>query len=459
MLAAIEPPQIANVEAECALLGAMMHTGKIIDPVADRVTADDFLEPLHARIFTAILKLHGEGKIANPITLKPFFDDDAAMRDVGGPSYLVDIMSSGVEVIGARDFADQIRELAQRRRLIEGLQEAIIEAHKADVPTDAAAAIAETALAGINADLGAKLTEFSAGDALSEMVNQLEEGLPPGITSGIEGLDRALGPIRPGDLSIVAGRPGMGKTLAALAYAMRAARAGHGVLFVSLEMSAVQLSMRLAADLCFDGHSGINFGNIERGDLSREQLHRIIRAKDAIRDLPFVIADLPSIRAGRLNALIRRQTRKFAAKGITLGLVVLDYLQLVDADKGSDNRTAEITQISRSLKSSARANQVGLMALAQLSRAVEQREDKRPRLSDLRESGSIEQDADTVVFLYRHEYYLKQSEPPEDSEKRAKWDTALKHCENDVEFICAKRRQGETGIRHGRFYGAFQTVR
>jgi replicative DNA helicase len=148
-----------------------------------------------------------------------------------------------------------------------------------------------------------------------------------------------------------------------------------------------------------------------------------------------------------------------AAKGQKLDLVVVDYLQLMDADKDSDNRVQEITRISRGLKSAALANDVGIIALAQLSRKVEEREEKRPKLSDLRESGSIEQDADGVLFLYRQDYYLKQTEPPEDHERREKWEAAMNKCAGDIEFICAKRRQGETGIRHGRFYGCFQAVR
>lgn len=460
MLTAVESPQIANVEAECALLGALMFENKLIDQIADVLTAEDFVEPLHGRIFQAIVTEHNAGRAANVITLRPHFIDDPAMTEVGGPGYLVQITGKhGIAVIGAKDFAQQIRELAKRRRLIDKLQDAVIEGRQLKATADEIASLAEAALTEIQDETAKQRRETSAADAMLLMLRQLEEGLPPGVRSGIEGLDRSLGPIRAGDLCIIAGRPGMGKTLAALTYARCASEAGHGVLFVSLEMSASQLSMRLAADLCFDGHSGINFGSIERGELTAEQFRTLHRVQDKIRDLPLTIVDLPSIRAGRLNALVRRHARRFAAKGQKLALVVLDYLQLIEADKASDNRTAEVTQISRALKSCARANDVGLMALAQLSRAVEQREDKRPRLADLRESGSIEQDADTVLFLYRHEYYLLQTEPPEGSEKREKWEASLRACQGDIEFICAKRRQGETGIRRGRYFGAFQTVR
>jgi replicative DNA helicase len=454
-LAAVEQPQIANVEAEAALLGAMMQTRVVIDQAADRVRAEHFVEAVHGRIFTAILKLHSEGKTANPITLKPFFDDDPEMKQLGGPSYLVTIMSaSGVEVIGARDFADQIRELAMRRQLFGDLRNLVAQCHDHEVSLPELLASAERVFADAE---GTERREATAADAILTMLQGIEAGLPPGVTSNIEGLDKAIGPIRSSDLAILAGRPGMGKTLAALSYAKGAAEQGFGVLFVSLEMSEEQLAMRLAADLCFDGHSGINFQHIEQGNLSSEQFRRLYRAQDQISDLPLVIVDLPSIRVAQLNALVRRHKRRFAAKGQKLALVVLDYLQLIDAE--GENRTAEITKISRGLKSCAKANDVGLLALAQLSRKVEEREEKRPRLADLRESGSIEQDADAVLFLYRHEYYLLQTEPPEGSDKRERWESALRACQGDIEFICAKRRQGQTGIRHGRFHGAFQAVR
>ena len=251
----------------------------------------------------------------------------------------------------------------------------------------------------------------------------------------------------------------MGKSILGMSIAKGAAFDGHGVLFVSLEMKADQLGMRLAADLCFDGHSGINFDHIRDGTLTREQLRQVLSVKDAIANLPLVIAPLPSLRVGRLNALIRSHARRMAARGRKLGLVIVDYLQLMDPDRQSDSRVAEITQVSRGLKSTALANDVGVIALAQLSRKVEEREEKRPKLSDLRESGSIEQDADGVLFLYRPEYYLQQTEPPEGHERRERWEASLKACQGDIEFICAKRRQGQTGIRHGRFHGAFQTVR
>lgn len=444
--------RLANAEAEAALCGVMMLMNETIDPIADIVQPQDFSDAWFGQLFGLILKEHSLGRSPNPITLRPHFNADEQ-------PILGQLTGSGASAIAAKDFANQVRDLAKRRTLLARLDEAREAAFDAGRSSDEIAAIAEAALAELQNETGDAGKEVTAAEAIAAHMKAVENGLPPGVLSNLGPLDHAMGPIRPGDLQIVAGRPGMGKSILAMSIAKGAAQDGHGVLFVSLEMKADQLGMRLAADLCFDGHSGINFNNIRDGNLTTEQFRKVNRAADAIRDMPLVILPASSLRVGRLNSLIRRWKRRMAAQGNPLELVIVDYLQLMDADRQSDNRTAEITQISRGLKMAALANDVGIIALAQLSRAVEQREEKRPRLSDLRESGSIEQDADGVLFLYRDEYYLRQTEPPEDSDRREKWEAGLKACEGEIEFICAKRRQGETGIRRGRFWGAFQTVR
>jgi replicative DNA helicase len=203
----------------------------------------------------------------------------------------------------------------------------------------------------------------------------------------------------------------------------------------------------------------VPFEAIESGKLSTEQFRAVYRAMDDIRELPLSDHRSADGAVGQLNRMIKRQKRKFAAKGKTLKLAIVDYLQLIRPDGKCDNRTQEITQVSMGLKAAAKSNDVGLMALAQLSRAVEQRQDHRPQLSDLRESGQIEQDADLILFLYRQEYYLQQIEPRYNDEARAKWETALEACRNQIEYICAKRRQGRTGTKRGSFYGNVQAVR
>jgi replicative DNA helicase len=248
-LAVVEPARIENIEEEAALLGAMMQERSLIDQIADRLRSEHFAEPLHGRIFDAIVSLHSQGRPATPVTLKPLFSDDPAMKAVGGSSYLVTIMGShGVAVIGAKGFADDIRELALRRKLIDGLKEIITAGHDQTNGLKQLVSGAEETLALIVPE-GEAAKEISAANAVGALLKRIEEGLPPGVSSSIESLDAALGPIRRGDLAIIAGRPGMGKTLAALSYAKGAALQGHGVLFISLEMSSEQLAMRLAANL------------------------------------------------------------------------------------------------------------------------------------------------------------------------------------------------------------------
>jgi replicative DNA helicase len=455
-LAAVEPQPIANVEAEAALLGALMHERSLIDPIADRVRGGDFFEPLHGRIFDAICKLHNEGKVATPITLKPLFEDDPSISEVGGPSYLVKIMgSSGVAVIGAKDFASDIRALSEKRALLEGLHQAVVDGRKAESSPAELVSAVEAAIAGVT-ERDDAATQLSASEAVKRVLdgfNKREQGL----VSGIGPIDGGLGAILPKQLVIVAGRPSMGKSAVASSYALGAASRGHGVLFVSLEMSAEELGERIAADICFDTSVQVPYSSITDGKVTIEQGRQIARAIDRLDQIPLSIVDLASCTISKLNALVRRHARRMAARGKKLDLVIVDYLQLVRPDRNVENRTQEITQVSMGLKAIAKQHGVAVMALAQLSRSVESRSDKRPIMADLRESGQIEQDADAIMFLFRPEYYLRQAEPTDGD--RFKWEQAMDEARGKIEFIVAKRRRGVTGTSHGRFFGAFQAVR
>jgi replicative DNA helicase len=455
-LAAVEPQPIANVEAEAALLGALMHERSLIDPIADKVRGGDFFEPLHGRIFDAICKLHNEGKVATPITLKPLFEDDPSISEVGGPSYLVKIMgSSGVAVIGAKDFAADIRALSEKRALLEGLHQAVVDGRKAESSPAELVSAVEAAIAGVT-ERDDAATQLSASEAVKRVLdgfNKREQGL----VSGIGPIDGGLGAILPKQLVIVAGRPSMGKSAVASSYALGAASRGHGVLFVSLEMSAEELGERIAADICFDTSVQVPYSSITDGKVTIEQGRQIARAIDRLDQIPLSIVDLASCTVSKLNALVRRHARRMAARGKKLDLVIVDYLQLVRPDRNVENRTQEITQVSMGLKAIAKQHGVAVMALAQLSRSVESRSDKRPIMADLRESGQIEQDADAIMFLFRPEYYLRQAEPTDGD--RFKWEQAMDEARGKIEFIVAKRRRGVTGTSHGRFFGAFQAVR
>jgi replicative DNA helicase len=454
MLAAVEPQQIANVEEEAALLGALLRERSLIDPIADKITSEDFAEPLHGRIFDAICKLHNEGRVASAVTLKTLFADDPDMAQVGGPSYLVTIMgTTGAEVVGARDFANDIRALSEKRKLLGGLTEALIEGRKGDTSPAELVNAVEAAISTVTErnDAGVQLTAADAVKRVLDGFGKREHG----IASGIEPIDAGLGAILPKQLVIVAGRPSMGKSAVASSYALGAASRGHGVLFVSLEMSAEELGERIAADMCFDSPVQVPYSSITDGHVTPEQGRQIARSMDRLEQIPLSIIDLASCTIGKLNSLVRRHARRMAAQGKKLELVVVDYLQLVRPDHKTENRTHEITQVSMGLKAIAKQHGVAVMALAQLSRSVESRSDKRPIMADLRESGQIEQDADAIMFLFRPEYYLKN----ESVDDPVKWERAMDEARGKIEFIVAKRRRGCTGISHGRFFGAFQAVR
>jgi len=458
MLAALETPQMANVEEEAALLGALMRERSLIDTVADRLTSEHFHEPLHGRIFDAILSLHGQGKTASPITLKPFFADDPAIMEVGGLSYLVTIMgTTGAEVIGAKGFADDIRELALRRKLIDGLREAIKAANDPKISASEIVSLAEEAVAESTYDDGGT-RQFTASECISLVVDGLSSN-EHGITSGIGSLDATLGPICRRNLVIMGGRPGMGKSAVASSYALGAASRGHGTLFVSLEMSAEELGERMASDLCFDTNCQVPYSAITSSRVAGEQGSSMARAADHIRDLPLSVIDVGSASLFKLNGLVRRHKRRMAAKGKRLELVIVDYLQLVSPDQREQTPYAAVSAVSRGLKALAKNHDVAVMALTQLSRKVEERQDRKPHMSDLRDSGQIEQDADSIIFLFRAEYYLQQAEPQIGDAKYPAWQDEMEKVRGSIEFIVTKRRRGCTGTATGKFYGAFQAVR
>jgi len=446
---------VANVEAEAALLGALMSQAKLIDPCADLVATDDFHEPLHARIFAAILSQHGQGKLANPVTLRPLFADDPAMAEVGGPAYLARLSGSGAAVIGAVDFAKQIRELAQRRRFVELANSAIEEAENCATDLTSLLVKLDDAAAVIR-DGGDDAGEHSAADALQGLIDGFDRHVTGTMCGVIPSIDQLLGPMRPTHFIIGAGRPGMGKTATAISYALGAAAKGHGVLFISLEMAAEQLAERMAADLCLAER--IPYEAIRDRTLTNEQKRSICRAHAGIAALPLQILDKSGLTIGQVRTVVRRWKRRFEARGKRLELVILDYLQLVRPDRKALGPYEAVSEVSRTLKEIAKESDVAVFALAQLSRKVEERGDKRPILADLRDSGQIEQDADAVLFFLRPEYYLRQAEPLEDA-KRPAWEQALTQCEGAIEFICAKRRNGRSGMRVGHFHGEYQAVR
>jgi replicative DNA helicase len=449
-----------NVEAEAALLGALMIDNRLVEDVQLKLRPDHFFEPLHGRIYEAILRLTDRNMIASPVTLRPLFEADEGIKEVGGPAYLAQLTGSGAAVIGARDFAAQIYDLALLRALVgvgRDLVESALDTSEEVAPL-AQIEKAETELYKVAEEGGAEGKAKSFSEASKEALRVAEAALNSGgglsgITTGLSELNGRMGGLHRSDLIVLAGRPGMGKTSLATNIACSAASrylkdaadgiepdrsAGAAVAFFSLEMSGDQLATRILAE-----QSGIPGEQIRSGKISRNEFKEFARAADELNSLPLYIDDTPALTIAAIRARARRLKRQ---KGI--GMVVVDYLQLLQGtgkNGNNENRVQEISEISRGLKQLAKELHVPVLALSQLSRAVEQREDKRPQLSDLRESGSIEQDADIVLFVYREDYYLASKQPADDHPDFSKWKEDMERAYGRAELIVAKQRHGATG--------------
>src|SRR6476659_5356879 len=456
-----------NVEAEAALLGALMIDNRLVEDVQLKLKPHHFFESLHGRIYEAILKLTDSNRVANPVTLRPLFEGDESIKEVGGPAYLAQLTGSGAAVIGARDFAGQVYDLALLRALIgvgRDLVEGALDTSE-DVAPLAQIERAESALYSVAEEGGAEGRAKSFSDATKEALEMAERALNSGghlsgLTTGLDSLNSKIGGLHKSDLIIVAGRPGMGKSALGTNIGFAAAKrllqdledgiepeksAGSAVALFSLEMSADQLATRILAE-----QSGISSENLRMGKISQQEFRQLARAAAELQSLPLYIDDTPGLTIAALRTRARRLKRQ---KGI--GMVIVDYLQLLQGTgrNSNDNRVQEISEISRGLKQLAKELDVPVIGLSQLSRAVEQREDKRPQLSDLRESGSIEQDADIVLFIYREDYYVASREPkaPKDDddikivEAYAQWQQDMGRVYGLAEVIVAKQRHGSTG--------------
>ncbi len=448
-----------NIEAEQALLGAILVNNAASENVSGFLEPRHFFEPLHGRIFEACVKLVDRGQIATPVTLKPFFEGDEAMRDMGGARYLAKLAGSAVTIFNAENYGRIVHDLSMRRDLISIGEEMSHDAYESTVDDTAEGQIekAEQRLFDL-AEKGqpdAGFREFNRSIASAVDLIQAayrRSGKLSGVTTGLRALDEMLGGLHVSDLVVLAGRPSMGKTALATNIAFNAAKAhvaalrdqgetGHDdgamVGFFSLEMSAEQLVTRMLAEV-----AGIPSDKLRRGMVNKDQFRRLVRASQEIEDLPFYIDDTPALSITAIRSRARRLKRRHG-----LSLIVVDYLQLVrpSGSTSADNRVQEVTEITQGLKALAKELDLPVLALSQLSRAVEQREDKRPLLADLRESGSIEQDADVVMFIYREEYYHDRKQPPPDTEAHEKWQTKGEQIFGRAEVIIGKQRHGPTG--------------
>ena len=439
-----EPP--ANYEAEQALLGAILANNAAYDRVFDIVAPEHFADEAHGRIFAACGALIEKGTIANAVTLRAQFDQDEALADVGGAKYLADLQRNYVTIINAPDYARLILDLYQRRGGLyacEDLAEALHDVHNdvaaPQILEEAAGALMELH-DGPQAAGGARsLAEAMAG-WMANVEAAHKAGGVLGVPTGLADIDLRLGGLVKSDLVVLAGRPGHGKTACGLTVAINVARAGHSVLFASYEMSEEQLAGRAIA-----AETGIPVTAMRRGNLQDWQFDKLFEAKRALDGLPLRL-EAPRIKTvGALRARARQMKRKGG-----LELVVVDYLQLMSG-KGF-KRYEEVSEISRELKALAMGLDVPVLALSQLSRQVEGRDDKRPQLSDLRESGAIEQDADTVMFVYREHEYLKNAEPKQRDRESAEdfngryasWQNRCLDLAGQAEILIRKNRHGPT---------------
>jgi replicative DNA helicase len=469
------PPPV-NYEAEQALLGAILENNHAFERVADFLRPEHFADAAHGRIFEAIGKLIERGQQANAITLKSLFDQDEALAEAGGANYLAKLQSSTITIVNAGDYGRTIYDLYLRRELIALGEDVVNDAFAQDLEVTATDQIevAEQKLYGL-AEAGQTergLTTFKS--AVIEAVNMAEAAFKrdshvAGVSTGFKDLDKWLGGLHHSDLVILAGRPAMGKTSLATNIACSAATARQKdtgpdgtvvetpqvVAFFSLEMSAEQLATRIIAE-----GAEVRSDVIRRGEIRQSQFDQIFETSRALYTLPLFIDDTPALTIGALRTRARRLKRQQG-----LSLIVVDYLQLMQGPAGlrSENRVQEVSEITRGLKAVAKELNVPVLALSQLSRQPEQRDDKRPQLADLRESGSIEQDADVVMFIYREDYYLARERPTQKAneskekfnERQADYDLRMDEARNKAEIIIAKQRHGPTGTVEMLFRGEF----
>ncbi len=447
-----------NLEAEQALLGALMFDNAIFERLSDRLRGSHFYEPFHQRLYDAIEDHIRQGLLAEPTILMERFKQDPAFAEFGGLRYLADLMDRAPPGANAPDYARVVYDLALRRDLIRIGGDIIKEAPDPETPALDQIEQAELTLYSL-AETGAPSSGFvSFSTALAGAVQMAGEayqrdGKLAGLATHLDDLDSKLGGMHPSDLLILAGRPSMGKTALATNIAFNVARnyrweptpdgrktvSGGVVAFFSLEMSAEQLAMRILADA-----SGVSSDRLRKGEIDASDFGKVRDAAIEIGESPLYIDATGGLAISKLAARARRLKRMEQG----LDLIIVDYLQLITVGEGNaqKNRVQEVSEITGGLKALAKELNVPIIALSQLSRQVENREDKRPQLSDLRESGSIEQDADCVMFVYRESYYLGRTEPREGTEEHLKWQEDMDLLEHQAEVVIGKQRHGPIGI-------------
>ena len=455
----LEKKQPSNLEAEQALLGSILVNNDVLDEVSNIIKTSSFYDPAHTKIYEVVETLNNKGMIANPITLKNYFEKDNMLDEVGGTEYLVKLTRFSSSTKQAIDYAKVIHEMYLRRELVlisDNLSSETLNSK--EYGADQIIENTEKSLFDL-AERGSFSQSFlkfnQALDQTIEMATlamKSDQGIV-GVPTGLTDLDEKLGGLHKSDLVILAGRPSMGKTALATNIAYHASQnllsrqEKSSVAFFSLEMSSEQLSTRILSE-----QARIKSDDIRRGKVSEEEINRYIETSRNIYNLPLFIDETPAITIATLSNRARRIKRLFG-----LSLVVVDYIQLMRASNSNrnDGRVQEISEITQGLKALAKELSVPVLALSQLSRAVEQRDDKQPQLSDLRESGSIEQDADVVMFVYREAYYLERKQPKLGSIEHAEWQSKMNDVNGLADIILGKQRHGPTGTVKVEFEGIY----
>ena len=435
-----------NIGAEQALLGAILSNNLALEKVENFLEPEHFSSKINALIFKTLKKLISNDQVADLNTLKVFLENDPDFISNGGISYLLKISENSISIINSKQYGELIYDLFIRRKLINLGTNLINDSYDnfEDKNSDIIIENTESNLYNLTSDGDTQKGPKQFDNILSLTIDYAEKAYKKssdviGLKTGLNDFDKKIGGLHKSDLIIVAGRPSMGKTAFATNIASNICNGKNNdnktnVLFFSLEMSSEQLATRVISEL-----SQISSEGIRTGNLSKTDFEKIIIASEQLKNLSLFIDDSPALTISSIRTRSRRLKRKFG-----LDLIIIDYLQLItgESKNSNDNRVKEISDITRGLKAIAKELNIPVVALSQLSRKVEEREEKRPQLADLRESGSIEQDADLVVFLYREEYYLARTEPPEGTEKHAMWTSKMEKVHNIAEAIVAKHRHG-----------------
>ncbi len=453
----LEKPKLFNIEAEQTVLGTIILNNDYLGKVNDILRTESFYEPAHQKIYDYIIQTTLRSNlVADSITLKLFFDNDEIISKIGGSNYLSVLLNMGAGVVDIVDYATIIKDLALKRELVLIGEDIVNKSYKNSSNETAQKLIEEAEGELFNLSYLGENTKGFTGivNSLAETVNKTRlaierDGNVSGVPSSYIDMDRLLGGFQAGDLIILAGRPSMGKSALAINFAYNAVKffdeeykAGKSkvrksVGFFSLEMPADQIASRILSR-----ETGINAANFRTGDIGKEDFDKIVKKADEISRLPFYIDDTPALSIASIRTRVRRMVRQK-----NLGMLFIDYLQLAQGTTAQSkaNRVLEIGEITMGLKAIAKEFGIPVMALSQLSRTVEQREDKKPQLSDLRESGTIEQDADIVMFIYREEYYEERKKPMDGDPKMEAWIAKMNTLRNKTEVIVAKHRNGPIG--------------